>query len=570
MLWIGHGSSNLSGAWLATYETPEEIAHSGVHPRTLADLMVKQWQRRRPYEGAWSAMFIEACGAADFARKLAALLLEAPEAPARYAIVGVGGEYGATSLGQLHAVLRAAIDKTYTDNDGSQIPTRELISNLASRLDTGTAIHHGLHTASPVRRRVLLPVAVTAPIDVYCELRAFLADLPPDERHHFISKAQGAEQSELAWYFVGRHAEHRRLAEWLRTEHAGLLIVTGDAGSGKSALLGNLLLRTNPALYEVLAAAGQLEPTTADESSPPAAFDAVVQLTGFTVRTLVARLAAATGVLLPAGGTTGSDADRLVTALAARDRPTTILVDALDEAQEPLAIAGLLLRRIADVPHGRVVVGTRRSTLEGPDQPAPRHEDLLDVLGRGPRTYTLVVDRDPVALAAYVRKRLGAAVRSGRLAAGDGTISDITSMIGREDRHFLFARLAVHEILARPQLLGPDRLEELRELLGDDHRALFAAAVDRLACRSPAFRPLLRALALAHGRGVPRQDRTWIVIASALAVPPATITESDVDELCELAAPYIMLDAEDGQSVYRLAHRTFQEHFLDPAGHRRE
>jgi hypothetical protein len=59
---------------------------------------------------------------------------------------------------------------------------------------------------------------------------------------------------------------------------------------------------------------------------------------------------------------------------------------------------------------------------------------------------------------------------------------------------------------------------------------------------------------------VPRQGRTWVIVAQALA-PDVTLTEQDVDRLRDDAAPYIMLDAEDGQSVYRLAHRTFQEHF---------
>jgi hypothetical protein len=85
---------------------------------------------------------------------------------------------------------------------------------------------------------------------------------------------------------------------------------------------------------------------------------------------------------------------------------------------------------------------------------------------------------------------------------------------------------------------------------------------------APAFAPLLEALALARGRGVPRADRIWAIMANALAMPGVHIAETDIDDLLVKAAPYVMLDAEDGQSVYRLAHRTFQEHFVNPShGH---
>ncbi len=100
------------------------------------------------------------------------------------------------------------------------------------------------------------------------------------------------------------------------------------------------------------------------------------------------------------------------------------------------------------------------------------------------------------------------------------------------------------------------------DLLPSDHRTLFAAAVVRLSRQRPAARPLLEALALAQGRGLPRIDRTWATAANALG-HDVTVTEVDIDRLLEAAAPYIMLDAAHGQSVYRLAHRTFAEYFLD-------
>ena len=71
---------------------------------------------------------------------------------------------------------------------------------------------------------------------------------------------------------------------------------------------------------------------------------------------------------------------------------------------------------------------------------------------------------------------------------------------------------------------------------------------------------------MAMGRGLPRADRIWAIVAEALMEPSGTpINEQDIDDILRSASPYIMLDAEDDQSVYRLAHRTFQEHFVRAA-----
>jgi hypothetical protein len=61
-----------------------------------------------------------------------------------------------------------------------------------------------MHQATPFLPRRLL---AAAPLDVYVELREYLSHLSADERGHFIPKAQGAEQGELAWYFAGRATE---------------------------------------------------------------------------------------------------------------------------------------------------------------------------------------------------------------------------------------------------------------------------------------------------------------------------------------------------------------------------
>ncbi|MFD0363053.1 hypothetical protein ACFQZZ_16540 [Nocardia sp. GCM10030253] len=568
LIWLSHGAANPHGAWLATHETPPVITRSGVTPDAIADIVNKQADRRRRHRGVWVVVVVEACGAATFARLLTSRLLSGLTLPVPFAVVGVGGDRSAGNLGEFRRLLREALEGTYTDNDGPQIRAHELMSNLHSRIGHSgpdTFIHYEMHAAAPLRRRVVLSSTVTAPLDIYRELRSFLADLPEEEVQHFLSKAQGAEQGELAWYFVGRHQERRRIVTWLRSAMSGMLVITGRPGAGKSALLANILLHTDETVRELLIQNGYL-PVTAESELPPGPFDAVIQLTGFTAATLVTRLATTLGLPVPAGGGwPGTDADLLLDALRGRAHRVTVLADALDEAQEPLAIAGLL-RRIAALPGGRVVVGTRASTDEDPDEPDAGRRNLLDALDCGADTEFVPVDRDPDAIETYVRRRLDAASAAGRLDLSDTTISEVAGLIAGREHQFLFARLAIHELLARPTILEPARRGELAELLGGDHRSLFAVAVDRLVALSRAYDPLLRALALAHGRGVPRQGRIWIIIANSLTTPAGDLTESDVDGLRQHGAPYIMVDAEDGQSVYRLAHRTFKEHFRSRHG----
>ncbi|GAA2484960.1 NACHT and WD40 repeat domain-containing protein [Winogradskya humida] len=567
VFWLGHGTSDGLDAWLATFETPAVIAGSGVNPQSIADHLMVQWRRRHPGTGVWAMMVIEACGAATFVRKVGAALMAAPNGPQRLALLGVGGDDSAGNLGRFGEILQATLD-SYTDNDGARIRVDDFVSQLRDRIEPGEVIDRGLHQATPLRRHRLLTTPVTAPLDIYADLQGFLAGLPADERRHFIPKAQGAEEGELAWYFVGRHAERHQVSAWLHEQQNGMLVVTGPAGSGKSALLGNVLIYTNRALRELLIAAHQLETLPEWELPPEDPFDLVVHLTGMTAGALTARLAEAAGLSREADSS-ASGSTWLVQALRERARPFAILADALDESQEPYEIARQLLNPIAALPNCRIVIGTRASAHADPDK-LENSDDLLVLLSHD-RAPDVVVDRDPAAIGTYVRRRLQAARRVRVIDVGDEGITTVAGLIRDQRRQFLFARLAVHELLARPYLMRADRSAELAGLLRLDHRSLFAEAITRLRSEEPRTFPLLAALAFTRGRGVPRADRVWAVMAASLSSHDS-IGEEDIDRLVLRAAPYIMLDAEKGQSVYRLAHRTFQEYFLtlaDPDTHRR-
>ena len=554
LVWLGHGAADGTDAWLACYDTPRQIQSNGIVPQTVADQVIRDWHRREPDETAWALVIVEACGAGTFVSRLDLLAAQKVQLR-RIAMVGVSGD-SAGYVGELRKALKRTRD-TYGNND-EHVLLIDFVSKLDEFLgDVAQVVYRnvGRHSFRLMR---LVKANLSAPVDVYREWISFLAELSPDERNHFVPKAHGAGHGEFAWHFVGRAAERQRIATWLRARSCGMLVVTGSPGGGKSALLGNLVVLANPALRDLLVRTGRLASADPNELPPDHAFDAVVHLAGLSTSDIVRRLADAASVTLPSPEHVWSEEDMDHLAAGLAGRRFTVLADALDEARDPVAIAGTVLSRIAQLPGGRVIVGTR-TAIAG--DTASGSEPLLNALDGAHPTDVIRVPHDPVAIETYARQRLLDARRARRIDADDNVIDAVARRLGahgdNRDRQFLFARLAVHELIAQPGLLAPASSQNLAGLLGGNHRSLFAFAVGRLTKASRTARPLLEALALAQGRGVPRSEGIWAQMATALA--GSRIGERDIEDLLTQAGPYIMLDAEYGLSVYRLAHETFRE-----------
>jgi hypothetical protein len=116
----------------------------------------------------------------------------------------------------------------------------------------------------------------------------------------------------------------------------------------------------------------------------------------------------------------------------------------------------------------------------------------------------------------------------------------------------------MHEIRADPTLAQSSAA--LKDLLGSGHRGIFAHAVRRYRQEAPETAALLHALAYARGNGFPRTDGIWAAAAGAIYGAP--ISDIAVARALADAAPYVMQDTNNGQSVYRLAHRTFAEYYF--------
>ncbi|MFJ3892070.1 hypothetical protein [Streptomyces sp. NPDC090083] len=564
LLWMGHGHSDGDAAALAYAETPGAWTDAET-PLDLARRIRAEWTHRVGRRGNWAMVVIEACDAPAFVNGLMSAVHGLPPdaIPGELVLVAAGSD-GTTHLGAFNDALAATVASLRMD--GPEFELSELVRRLDNRLRHSTtggfAVPYKL--TARLRLRDAPATGITATADDVERLREILAARPHALRH-FDDKARGGDLSEQAWFFTGRQSETREIAGWLRETETGMLVVTGPAGSGKSALLGHQVVLADDEFREVLVEAGQLEEPDDRELPPCDCFDAVIHLAGLSVTDVIKRLCDAAGVPLEGGLTMRTLRARLL----ARGERFTVLADALDEAREPAAIASSVLRRIADLPGCRVVVGTR--TAESGPGGEPRH-DLVTALGSSSDTTLLTVEHVPNDLGRYVRRRLIAARTAGTPGLSDALIDEIAALARSGGQNFLSARIAVAEIVARPELLRPENTDELRRLAAQHHKSTFAAIRARLDRRALA---LLHALALGQGRGLPRSGGVWATAAAALAehgaVSENAVTEGDIDDVLHQAGALIMLDAEDGQTVYRLAHRTFQEHFIgahtsDPAG----
>lgn len=549
LYWTGHGFMTKLGATekfhLAT--NPEEWSATGRNPKVSDDwwiqlLVTEQVNRLAAHPDTWRLVIIDSCESGP-GIELIRRGFSTSGLPDNLVLVGTsprGAAYSGTFAATLASVL-------HFPQQTQPIPLKEIRSRLAAHIGDNqvTGQFHSTAVLSPPEDML---EGIAATVADRKELETVLRDLPVEARTHLIPKAQGGELKDAAWHFQGRKLDRTRVANWLNHAEQGMYVVTGEAGAGKSALLGMTYASTITSLMNTLERMGHAFADPLLRPHEGVAFDAALHLSGQDVGGVMASLATALGVELPADRSLDKFVDRV--RRVASGRRLTILADALDESQDPFIIAASVLRRLAQTPNIRVLVGTRESLGEDPDHPGQTNRLLLPSLSPG-ASDVLRLQRDQEAVFNYVRSRLEATL-------GDRTAVEVAAQVAEHDQPFLFARLAVHEVLADPSRTDH---ELLQRLLCAGHRGIFGRAVERLGAARPATGSLLWALAYARGRGFPRNDGIWATAGSALH--GGQLTDRDVSIAEEEAAPYIMVDAEFGQAAYRLAHRTFVEYYHD-------
>ncbi|MFD9407586.1 hypothetical protein ACFWBN_11295 [Streptomyces sp. NPDC059989] len=589
LLWFGHGRAVRMGSVLLVPGSKER-GNARVTPDMVAHYVHAEQLRREQDDSHWALVVLEACNSENFAQDVAGRFNGTGKERTRSLLVIATGKAAAQGyLGTFRDLLERYLTPKTSHDD---FTLRDLQGHFKSHRCYAELVgdETGAELRLALRDRVPLTGATTV-ADLWRQQSRYdnapeaWPRRPVPEKVGFL---------EVVSDFTGRAAHLRAIAAWCAdAAGAAVLAVTGEPGAGKSALLGETLQRWTRRGPDG-PGRGPAEAAQAADPPPPPIV-AVLPLTGNTPADVVRQLAEKLDAISEGPGRDdldGDDAalDRVRRRLAELTRdsdaddipaaptPTRALIvaDALDEARDPFRIAALL-RELTTVPGVRLLIGTRPTpfaTAPGEHRPADGsgHLELPEVLGAASgHARVLVLERDPAAARDYARGKVRDILREHP--AGDatwhetvtGTVADAVEAHVREGSwQFLQAALVVQEIEQRPTVLspGPDGRSALAEMLDRDQSGLFAAAVKRITAGLPTAEPLLRALAYAHGRGLPLADGIWAHAAAGIAGTDGPFDDEQLELFLSRAAAYVLLDGEDRRSVYRLAHRTYAEQLL--------
>lgn len=374
---------------------------------------------------------------------------------------------------------------------------------------------------------------------------------------HWIPKVRSAEMGVAGWYFTGRKVLLRKLINWLDqpSSDCKARIVTGSAGTGKSALLARIVTLSDPRLRGEILGSG----------SPGYSFDIIPPKEVVNAALVVRRKLLDDVVLDLANQLTleATDASELREAIAKIGKKTVLVIDALDEADERQAIVDQLLRPLVEQPHVFLLLGTR------PDPQTYNAQKGYQVNAFAAVSIELDLDDptygEPEDVAEYLCRRLLATEEPGRVTPYQKSPQQteiIAKVLAKRcDHSFLVARTVVTTLLSRTEALDATLQDWENELPSGFEEALeqFLQELDGSLLngisRSNA-RAVLQALAFAEGEGLP-WDHIWASLASAISKTP--ISDDQIRKVRKLAAPFIVEALENGRSVYRLFHEKAAE-----------
>lgn len=371
-----------------------------------------------------------------------------------------------------------------------------------------------------------------------------LGSMDPHERDlHWGPLARGVElQKDSGWYFTGRTRVLSQLVSWLEmpVEEAVPQVITGDPGVGKSAVLARLVTLADVGHRDE----ARLDNVPPGTLPPEGSIDVAIHGRGKTVADVVQIIGRALDY-------TSDDPSALAAQLNEEETPLTIVIDALDEAREPNAIARTVLRPLTTLPCVRLLIGTRT----GPIRALGSH---VVVKNLGEAEY-----QDPDEIQEYVTRRLLAEDEPElRTPYRDRPVlaREVAAVVAaKADSVFLIARLISEGLIEVEKAVDP-RDREWREHLSTTVEEAFSTYLARFGSEEETVRHLLLPLAYAEGEGLPWEN-LWGAAASAIAGRP--YTDIDVEWILENADAYVVETLDAGRSVYRLYHQALADYFRD-------
>jgi WD40 repeat protein len=531
LLWTGHCELG---------ETEPRLLGAGpdgdwVYATTLANDLAA-----RPFE-RW-VIVVDACFAHHVLEIVTARLNHAMGRmrDGRFAVLSCVGALDEADAGVFTAALTAVLREGPTQRWWSRRQQFLSLDTVLGRLEDYLAAHHP-GVDPPKQSTGGRRLGECFPNPLYIETAVAEA---MDEAH-FLPKARGIEAGETGWFFTGRVDALQRIRSWLHRAGDPLLVITGSAGTGKSAILGRVITLSVPAYRQKAEAAGILAGAVAGTVPDPGdvqlAFHARERQVDDLLRFLAENLEVPTA----------REVTDLFAALearaGARPRGFTIALDALDEA------AGGHGRRMIDEivvpltcrPGVKFLIGTRPGVIDRALVPGDRVVNL----DHAPHGLTDIRQ--------YARERLLRV--EGSPYASDPDLAEVVAaaVAGVSGTSFLIARV-ITKTLASSATLDVTR-QGWEAMLPRGLEAAFEADLAAYGSRHGAelerlLRDLLAALAWDEGQGLPR----GLIPPVARAVTGRSYHDDDVTALLRFAGGHVTEAQTDGWATYRLYHEQFR------------
>ncbi|MFE7077377.1 AAA family ATPase [Streptomyces sp. NPDC057620] len=412
------------------------------------------------------------------------------------------------------------------------------------------------------------------------------------EAEYWLDRATGRPaEGDTGWYFRGRESLNRKIAQFLAPDaQHGVMLVTGCAGSGKSAVVARAVTLSDPLFrLDPLFKAAQ-EASAADTIPPESAVSAAVLARNMDAEQVAAALVQALGMTPQAVPATDDSvavwAGQIHEFVRGSRTPVTIVLDALDEAQDQARIIGAVLEPLAPFcgqsplirpryqekdghrPAVRLLIGVRSSQPASVSPPLAAAEDsgLLQVLRRAfPSAQTERTDslRSKKDMELYLQALVG------ETPDADVLEKELPQVVEAVWPSFIDARLAGYQLrnaqdpvaLARSTTWHRATLTQgIRGLLRRDLKT-----VQEDGLPPDVALALLKASAYAKGQGVPWGE-VWPAIAGVFLLP-AQLEPDEWDRaiaklLSGRLSGYLAHAIADDRRVYRPAHEELAAELL--------
>jgi hypothetical protein len=573
----GHGDVADNSHWLVLQES-ERADLPGTAVRT-SDLI--RWLHR-PGGVQHLLLIVDAC----FAGAVAADTVRFDrELPAGWLILPSASRGGTAAPGALTSAIAAAVGEL-SGPTGAKHGIHRRYFLVSDFVDTVKACleksHPGQDLVPLGYRGVMNAEHVCLPNPHYTEpdtvdtqpQRHELALPKADLDRHWVPRHSGATEGGQ-WLFTGRADLIRHLIAATTPDpgaRSSTVLVTGGAGSGKSAVLARLVTLSDPQF--VTAWADRVAGIPPDLRPAVGAVDVAVLATGKYPHEVIDQISTALHTTDLAGGDGSGDLHGRITecravldARAAAGRGTVIVLDAVDEAQDPIGV-GTAAAQLTQGNGVTMIIGVRSPTGEV-DPPATSGPGgpLADRIEKLTGAQRVRVDADlwwrREDLHRYATNFLTHTSGSPYLdPARHGLAERLAERItGRVGRSFLIARLAANALTQRDDVVDPDDQAWLATL-DEDVVTAFRADLNRVypdRDERLAAVELLRAVAFAYGSGLPWGD-IWPAVANAVADRAYKFGDSDIAAL--LASPmsaYLATGVADDVTVYSLFHAALRD-----------